>query len=660
MPLRQPVIALALCLYTVTSVAQSTEPELETMLQGESARAMAALVDAHGGQITHVLPIINAVGARLTRGQLDSILATGEVSRHIDDLALNDQPEGSPTLDAPADCNVSGAVTIHQSGNEITWQLFNKHSSAAELNRLTLTWPAGLGHLKGLELDDRDLLTEAPASKGSADLTFERPATIAAGQEASLHFQLEHLDSGPMPPPQSQFTIRAGFRGGCETSLIPGYPDNLSDYYYSDVSGAGDLHRQGVLGSGVTVAVLDSGLWEQPRELALDSQGEPRIPARFDAIAGQDVEVAFDESGHGTHLVSALANSGKTLQGGRPTGSFRGIAPDARVIPIKAFRENGQGSMLDIVRGIQWAVDNRNRYAIRVLNLSFAARPRWPYFLDPINQAVMQAWRAGIVVIAAAGNEGPELMTIGSPGNTPYIITVGAVTDSWTPTDRADDYIPDFSSRGPTPEAHIKPDIVAPGGHITGLIRPGSGLTLEHPEYLLDPDTFVLTGSSQAAAIVSGLTALLLQLEPELSPDDVKCKLLTGADPAINSDGKLAYSPFEQGQGYANVIRAVLIGERGCGNTGLDIDKDLAMQEHFEGPSIVDSAGNITLPNLNQILSPIPAAKGHSDTRAWGIKAHIEREAPDPAAAAAAEPPLDWELLYELERERVEKIQNAP
>ena len=146
----------------------------------------------------------------------------------------------------------------------------------------------------------------------------------------------------------------------------------------------------------------------------------------------------------------------------------------------------------------------------------------------------MKAWESGIAVVAAAGNEGPGVETIGSPGNIPYIITVGAVTDSWTPNTRDDDYIPDFSSRGPTPSGHVKPDIVALGGHMTGLIRPESAMALEQPEDMLRTGEFVLTGSSQASALVSGILALLLQLEPSLTPDDIKCKLITSAEPAIN------------------------------------------------------------------------------------------------------------------------------
>ena len=274
----------------------------------------------------------------------------------------------------------------------------------------------------------------------------------------------------------------------------------------------------------------------------------------------------------------------------------------------------------------------------------------------------MRAWASGITVVAAAGNEGPEAMTIGSPGNLPYVITVGAVTDSWTVGDRNDDYIPDFSSRGPTPNAHIKPDIVAPGGHITGLTRPGSSLTMEYPEYLLASGEFVMTGSSQASALVAGIAALLLQLEPDLSPDDIKCKLITSAEPAINADGKLAYSPFQQGHGYASATRAVTLGQRGCGNKDLDIARELNKGEPYQGPAIFDSKGNTTLPGLKDMLSPVEAAKGHSDTRRWGVKSHIEREdsgeqGPD---GSDIKPPFDWELMYESERAAIEGLSRQP
>jgi subtilisin family serine protease len=335
------------------------------------------------------------------------------------------------------------------------------------------------------------------------------------------------------------------------------------------------------------------------------------------------------------------------------------VAPDARLVVVKAFSREGQGGLLDIVRGVQWIVDHREEFGIRVINLSFAAKPRWPYWQDPINQALMRAWDAGIVAVAAAGNEGPDAMTIGSPGNLPYLITVGAITDSWTIDDRNDDYLPDFSSRGPTPSAHIKPDLVAPGGHMAGLTRPGSTLTEEFPEYQLVNGDFVMTGTSQAAALVSGLVALLLQVEPELTADDVKCKLLSSADPAINADGLLSYSPFEQGAGAVSIQRALTLGDTGCGNQGLDLQADMAGESHFEGPAILAEDGSPTLPGLDHMVAAEPPEKGPSDNRRWGIKAHIERPRTtpgEPDMPADPQRPFDWHGLYLEEKARVEQL----
>ena len=125
---------------------------------------------------------------------------------------------------------------------------------------------------------------------------------------------------------------------------------------------------------------------------------------------------------------------------------------------IKAFDADGRGSYLDVIRGIDWVVANRDRYGIRVLNLSFSARPVSYYWDDPLNQAVMRAWQLGIVVVASAGNRGPDAMSIGVPGNVPYIITVGAMSDA--ASKRAnDDFLASFSSTGPTYEGFVKPDV---------------------------------------------------------------------------------------------------------------------------------------------------------------------------------------------------------
>ena len=140
-----------------------------------------------------------------------------------------------------------------------------------------------------------------------------------------------------------------------------------------------------------------------------------------------------DESGHGTH-VTAIILGASTNQ-----SKYNGIAPDAGLVVVKAFNPDGSGTYADVIQGIGWIVANKAKYNIRILNASFSAPVRSWYWQDPLNQAIMKAWQAGIVVVASAGNTGPGPMTIGVPGNNPYVITVGAMTDNYTPTNGADD-----------------------------------------------------------------------------------------------------------------------------------------------------------------------------------------------------------------------------
>jgi subtilisin family serine protease len=626
------------------------------MLQGQPGSDLGELVRSNGGNITHDLQLIDAVGAKLTRAQLDKVLRSNLVTRHIDDLS--DDPEAKPDKDA-GKCKVTGHVEAEFDHSGIRWSLYNKRETPASLASLSISWPAGLGEVQSVNVGnaavDPALFTQSDAQSLRIEFTAPGQPVIAAVAELAVSFKTPKGRAHPGPLRQRDFAIEAGFAEGCSTSLIPGYENNHQDYYYNRVAGVEALHRQGITGRGVNVAIVDSGLWEHAA-LRRDTSGRPRIIARYDALTDIAGEELVDESGHGTHMASIVAHSGPTLREGSPDRSFKGVAPDAGLVPVKVLDRDGHAHLLDIVRAVQWVVENRERYAIRVLNLSFAQMPRWPYWEDPVNQAVLRAWAAGITVVAAAGNEGPEPMTIGSPGNLPYIITVGAVTDSWTPETRDDDYVPDFSSRGPTPSGHIKPDIVALGGHITGLIQPESALVQEQPEDILATGEYVSTGSSQAAALVSGMVALLLQLEPELSPDDVKCKLISSAEPAINRDGRLAYSPFQQGHGYVTAPRMVTLGQTGCANTDLDLQMDIDNRNHFYGPAIVGEGGIASLPGLEGTVSDTPSEKGMSETRRWGVKAHIERDPPVTHSPGGKGLASDWHQRYQDEKKRIEAL----
>jgi subtilisin family serine protease len=650
------VVAALAIIWVQRDVTDDPPPDqapIRALLQGSSAPQLRELVEATGGTITHDLHIIDAVGALVTPSQLQELERSPLVSRHIVDLSVQD-PEIEE--DEPA-CDVGGALELGVRPRTISWTLHNKRSHAAVLRRLELAWPALLGPVSSITLAGSPLtFDDAGSEPGSLDLVpGEQSVEIPPDSKSELAVVFGREPGGDFLQ-QRDFSIRAEFAGDCETSLVPGYARNHEDSYFPSVAGADALHRHGVTGKGVTIAIIDSGLWEH-EALITNTAGERRIVARYDAIEDVRDREVFDESGHGTHITSVLAHSDEVTLDGQPTGSFKGIAPDAGIVAVKAFNVEGQGDYLDLVRAIQFVVDNRQALDIRVLNLSFAARPRWHYWLDPINQAVMQAWAAGITVVAAAGNEGPDPMSIGSPGNLPYVITVGAVTDSWTTDTRDDDYIPDFSSRGPTPDAHLKPDLVAPGGHMTGITRPGSTLLRDNPEYQLVSGEYVLTGTSQASAVVAGMAALLLQLEPGLSPDDIKCMLMSSAEPAINADGSLAYSPFQQGSGVVTVTRALTLGERGCGNRGLDIAADIAGSEHFTGPAVVDDAGQVSLPGLEQVFKGGESEKGLSSTRKWGVKEHIERDGYQWGAIPRhRESPFDWEAIYLREKQIMEQL----
>ena len=248
--------------------------------------------------------------------------------------------------------------------------------------------------------------------------------------------------------------------------------------------------------------------------------------------------VNTEENGHGTHVTSLIANAARS-----DDQQYLGVAPNVRLVSVKAFGSGGQGTYLDVIRGIDWVVQHKDSHDIRVLNCSFSAAPRSHYWEDPLNQAIMAAWQAGIVVVASAGNTGPDPMTIGVPANCPYVIAVGGVSDNFTPDDGSDDFLSSFSSTGPTHEGFIKPDVVAPSGHVWGLMPTFARIAQDHPEFQRDGDFFTMSGTSQSAAIVSGVVALMLEAAPALTPDDVKCRLLATAFGVEHYGGRAHQNP---------------------------------------------------------------------------------------------------------------------
>lgn len=618
--------------------------EIQVLLQGDDAETLRLALEMAGGTLTHELPIVGGIGGKLQASQLETLRSAEGVARVIEDFNPVVPPE-------PRECAIDGGLEVSLKGNQLQWPIFNFSESAVAVTKIVVSYPPDLGPVSLLG----DMAAGVTSTSSEKETTLTLKDGLLPPGRAAIRLQFdkhaEHLT-------QNDFDVTVT-TPHCDATLLPAYPDNENDYYYASVTGASRLHQLGITGAGITVAVIDSGLWESAAPLRTNTHGQPRVVARFDAITGQENQPLEDESGHGSHMASVLAHSGPAGRAGQ--NGFRGIAPDAGLVPVKVFDASGNGDFLDILRGIQWVLDNREKYGIQVMNLSLAAEPRFPYWDDPINQAVLKAWKSGITVVAAAGNEGPEWGSIGSPGNNPYIITVGAVTDSWTPHDYNDDYIPDFSSRGPTASGHAKPDLVAPGGHMTGITPPGSSMAADNPNWFLASGDFVSTGSSQAAAVVAGVSALLLQVEPSLTNEEIKCLLTTSARPAINRDGKLSYSPFTQGAGYVDATRALTLGEKRCDATRGDLDAAVAGTEQLIGPTEVGPEGQPLLPGTENLVSQTAPAKGLSNDRRWGVRAHIERlDITGGESTQAAESPVDWAAVYESERRAILNLQQAP
>src|SRR5690606_15574296 len=182
---------------------------------------------------------------------------------------------------------------------------------------------------------------------------------------------------------------------------------------------------------------------------------------------------------------------------------------------------------------------------------------------------------------------------IGVPGNNPYAITVGAVTDRYEPGQPSQYRLASFSAAGPTYEGFVKPEVVAMGGHARGYAPDDGTLAQRFPQWLDTrfPD-MTMSGTSQAAAVTSGVVALMLEANPGLTPNNVKCRLMDGARPAVKADGTLAYSVFQQGSGLVNAHDAIYSTASNCANQGLNVVADLAGLQHYGGRANRDENGN--------------------------------------------------------------------
>jgi serine protease AprX len=252
---------------------------------------------------------------------------------------------------------------------------------------------------------------------------------------------------------------------------------------------------------------MDTGIAAHP-----DLDGS--VIARMDYV--DDGSTLQDPSGHGTFVAGLIAAHGR---------SFKGVAPDAKLVSLRVLDQNGNGTMHAVLAAFDWLLKNRASMHIKVLNLSFGAPQKSSYHRELLSGVVESAWFAGIAVVAAAGNDGPKMGTVAMPGADPFVVTVGSFADQGTLATN-DDRESIFSSRGPTRDGFAKPDVLAPGEHIVSLRVPGTALDRDPATDLPRGPYARLTGTSASTAMVAGAAADILEAHRTYSAAQVKGALV--------------------------------------------------------------------------------------------------------------------------------------
>lgn len=404
--------------------------------------------------------------------------------------------------------------------------------------------PAGAGPADGRV---PVIVREAPGAGGEAEALVQRlGGTVgrqlgiiggfAAAVPASALGRLRA--SGAVHAVTENQPVRLHTIGGFDAKS---YSYSTMYWVAQEVTGAGEYWNDRITGKGVDVALLDSGVVE------VDGLHDKVV---YGPDLSYEAEVSDlqhkDTFGHGTHMAGIIAGRDSDAPAVIQKGDeehFLGMAPDARVVSVKLADASGATDVSQVIAGIDWVVQNRNQHGlnIRVLNLSFGTDGVQDYLLDPLTYAVEVAWRKGIVVVVSAGNEGYGSAKLNNPAYDPHVLAVGGADGAGT-YDYKDDTIQDWSSRG---NGARNPDLVAPGASIVSLRDPGSTIDTEHAAARVADRFFRGTGTSQAAAVVSGAAALVIQQRPTITPDQVKA-LLTGgaqrlerADPVAQGNGML-------------------------------------------------------------------------------------------------------------------------
>jgi len=452
---------------------------------------------------------------------------------------------------------------------------------------------------------------------------------MISSRGGKLKFSLEHINGAAYRIPVRLFAF---LENHPDVAYIS--PDRPNKAAWDDEIPAvmDDVARQqfGLDGSGIGVAVIDSGVYNHD-DLQNANGTASRIVYSESFVPGDSRTT--DLYGHGTHVAGIIAGNGRDSANGYPQ-QYLGIAPKVNIINLRVLDANGAGTDSQVIAAIQRAIQLKPSYNIRIINLSLGRNVFESSSLDPLCQAVEAAWKAGIVVVAAAGNSGRDnslgtqgYATIEAPGNDAQIITVGATKTNGTPT-RLDDYVASYSSKGPTLLDHVvKPDLVAPGNRIVSLEAPSSVLGSISDLNVQPITTCILnllglktcttgssgkytrlSGTSMATPVVAGAAALMLQKDPTLTPDTVKARLMKTAWKGY-PQSSWAYDT--RGAGYLSQYDMFTIG------AGY-VDVDAAMQSSDIASGGATSPTAVFTPSTRQctLINGISVTSGSSIT--WG------------------------------------------
>ena len=511
------LIAVALTLPT-PSLANATPSPLVPVIVREvpgSGATAEDLVEQFGGTVGDRLQIIGGFAAEIPLDMISALTADPAVYSVTPDTKVRLLDFGTEFAAESTDTFTRGSYVdaAYDDDDAADLELVQLDAAYDDDDDLELAQPDA-----AYDDDDADLeLVQPDTANDNDDLELMQPDTELT---TSTLFG-GSIALSPSLLPSSNLSLRAA-----SLAAPPGWMALVND-----ATGAMDYWAKGFTGTGVDVALIDSGV-SPVAGINLAGKVVNGLDISFESQA--DNLRYLDTYGHGTHMAGIIAGRDSLtdpLQA-QKDGEFVGVAPGARILNVKVADTNGAVDVSQVIAAVDWVVHHRNDNGlnIRVLNLSFGTNGTQHYTLDPLVYAVQQAWNSGIVVVVAAGNDG-NAAALRNPAFNPFVIAVGA-SDTGGTERSSDDFVTDFSNCG-SKGRHV--DLVAPGRSIESLRVPDSSADIRYPSAVVDTRFFKGSGTSQSAAVVSGAAALIINQRPDITPDQVKALLMESARPLKNS-----------------------------------------------------------------------------------------------------------------------------